>query len=401
VTDTNDYLRKNGPEKTRTWIEARALKPDLKVVNGSASPLPPKTTLECIRASDVVMEAIEWIWADRFGYGKLGLLGGLPDMGKGLIAAFIIACVTKGTKYPCDEGAPPRTGSVIYLSAEDAPGDTICPRLAAAGADLTKVHIVKCTRVAGGKNKTFSLITDLDALKDLIERLGDAAMIVIDPVASYVGGSKLNKHMASDVRTFLTPVTDMAADKHIFILGVVHFNKKTDVNSAMLRISDSLAYVAAARHVYVVVNDPEVDGQRIFVKAKNNLSPDSKALSYITQAVKVGHDEKLHKDIWAPRVVWGSQHVKVTANEAMANESAGGHNKHAKKGAHDFLLERLANGPVKVAELREDCKANDIAWRTAERVKTDLKIASRKDKTKLDGEWFWELPPKAAIPGWE
>ena len=88
--------------------------------------------------------------------------------------------------------------------------------------------------------------------------------------------------------------------------------------------------------------------------------------------------------------------VKVTANEAMANESAGGHNKHAKKGAHDFLLERLANGPVKVAELREDCKANDIAWRTAERVKTDLKIASRKDKTKLDGEWFWEMPPKAA-----
>ena len=137
------------------------------------------------------------------------------------------------------------------------------------------------------------------------------------------------------------------------------------------------------------------------MKAKNNLSPDSKALSYITQAVKVGHDKKLNKDIWAPRVVWGAQHVKVTANEAMANESAGGHNKHAKKGARDFLLERLANGPVKVTELREDCKANDIAWRTAERVKLDLKIASRKDKTKLDGEWFWELPPKAAIPGWE
>ena len=62
----------------------------------------------------------------------------------------------------------------------------------------------------------------------------------------------------------------MAAEKHIFVLGVVHFNKKADVASAMLRISDSLAYVAAARHVYVGVNDPEIEGQRLFVKAKND-----------------------------------------------------------------------------------------------------------------------------------
>ena len=39
--------------------------------------------------------------------------------------------------------------------------------------------------------------------------------------------------------------------------GIMHFNKKADVSNAMLRIADSLAYVAAARHVYVVVDDAE------------------------------------------------------------------------------------------------------------------------------------------------
>jgi len=41
------------------------------------------------------------------------------------------------------------------------------------------------------------------------------------------------------------------------VLGVLHFNKKAEVTNAMLRISDSLAFAATARHCYVVVDDPE------------------------------------------------------------------------------------------------------------------------------------------------
>ncbi len=196
---------------------------------------------------------------------------------------------------------------MLYLSAEDDIEDTIIPRLKAAGADLTRIEIIKCVRKEG-KDKSFSLVTDLDELQAKIDTHGDVEAIFIDPVASYTGGGKVNNHMNSEVRSFLTPLTDMAAEKHIFVLGVVHFNKKADVTSAMLRISDSLAYVAAARHVYVVVNDPEVEGQRLFVKAKNNLSTDNKALSYFTQAKKVGFDAKLQKEIWAPYVVWGTEH---------------------------------------------------------------------------------------------
>jgi hypothetical protein len=92
-------------------------------------------------------------------------------------------------------------------------------------------------------------------------------LMIIDPMSAYVGVGKVNTSMTTDVRGFLTPLTDLATEKHVAIIGIMHFNKKADVTNAMLRIADSLAYVAAARHVYVVVDDSEVDGRRLFVSS--------------------------------------------------------------------------------------------------------------------------------------
>jgi hypothetical protein len=122
---------------------------------------------------------------------------------------------------------------------------------------------------------------------------------------------KVNSHMSADVRGFLAPLVNLAAEKRVAIVGIMHFNKKSDVTNAMLRIADSLAYVAAARHVYFVVDDGEVENRRLFVKAKNNLSADNKVLSYFTSAKMVGADEKTGKEIWAPYVQWGTEYVKV------------------------------------------------------------------------------------------
>jgi hypothetical protein len=61
----------------------------------------------------------------------------------------------------------------------------------------------------------------------------------------------------------------------VAIIGVMHFNKKMDVTNALLRISDSLAFGAVARHVYGVIDDSE-NGRKLFVRAKNNVSARSK-----------------------------------------------------------------------------------------------------------------------------
>jgi hypothetical protein len=118
--------------------------------------------------------------------------------------------------------------------------------------------------------------------------VSNVTLAIIDPMTAYIGTGKINVHMAADVRGFLAPLVDLAAEKKIAMIGIMHFNKKNDVTNAMLRIADSLAYVAAARHVYFVVDDAEVENRRLSVKAKNNLSADNRALSYTTEAKLVG-----------------------------------------------------------------------------------------------------------------
>jgi hypothetical protein len=44
----------------------------------------------------------------RFALGKISLIAGLPDMGKGQIAAFLAAAVTAALDLPCDEGTAPQ-----------------------------------------------------------------------------------------------------------------------------------------------------------------------------------------------------------------------------------------------------------------------------------------------------
>jgi hypothetical protein len=337
--------------------------------------------LDTTTAADLGMEGIEWLWPGRFARGKIGLIAGLPDYGKGQIACFLAAAVTAGVKLPCDEGSTPR-GNVIWFNAEDGARDTLNPRLAAAGADRGRVHVVNASK----DGKMFSLATDLGRLREAIKRIGDVVLVIIDPISAYLGVGKVDGRSATDVRGVLTPLKDLAEEFHVLVLGIAHFNKKDDVKSALLRVSDSIAYVAAARHVYAVVDNPEDKNSKLFVKAKNNLARDTHALQYCMGEKTVGRDERLNVDIVAPFAIWYPQHVAITANEAM--ESAGG--KTAKREAKEFLNKRLAAGPVESDILIEEAKQEDISEKTLRRAKKDLGVKVYKDN-KDHGKWFWSL----------
>src|SRR5262245_55840082 len=68
--------------------------------------------------ADLEMCGIDWLWPSRFAKGKFGLIAGLPDMGKGQIAAFIAAAVTAALELPCDEGSAAQS-NIIWFNAED------------------------------------------------------------------------------------------------------------------------------------------------------------------------------------------------------------------------------------------------------------------------------------------
>jgi putative DNA primase/helicase len=355
----------------------------------TATKPPPDDGLVIVSAADVEMGDLDWLWPGRFARGKFGLIAGMPDMGKGQIAAFLAAAVTATVALPCGEGCAPQ-GNVIWFNAEDGNSDTTKPRLIAAGADPNRIHFVNSARV-GGKDKTFSLVTDLQLLRKAVERIGDVVLVIIDPVGSYLGVGKVDGRQGTDVRGVLTPLKDVAEALHIAVIGIAHFNKKDDIKSALLRVSDSIAWVAAARHVYAVLDDPEDKNSKLFVKAKNNLAPDKKVLRYGMSVQTVGHDEKLGLDIDAPYIVWHPQYVEITANEAM---EAGGGGHTAKREAKEFLLERLEAGPVNSDDIVEEAKQEGIAKRTLDCAKKDLGIKSRKEHGRADAPWVWELLPK-------
>jgi putative DNA primase/helicase len=324
------------------------------------------------KASSYKMTTIKWLWRDRFAIGKLGIIAGLPDEGKGQTLAFIAAQVTNGGEWPMNEGRSP-LGSVVIFSDEDDPNDTSVPRFAAADADLDRIHIIKMVRDDKNGSRMFSLVSDIEALRRKIIEIGDVRLVLIDPISAYLGVGKVDSFRGTDVRAVLTPLTMLAVDTKAAVIGVMHFNKKTDVTNALLRISDSLAFGAVARHVYGVIDDAE-NKRKLFVRAKNNVAAKSKnqTLSYRFGVRTVGTDEATGATIEAPYILWESEYVDVTAVEAM-QAAAESKSPAAKNEAMKFLGDMLATGPVLKTEIEETAKANGISERTLFRAKRDLR----------------------------
>lgn len=201
------------------------------------------------RASDLKPERLVWVWPGRIPEGKLVLLGGPPGLGKSQLTAFISAVVSNGGTWPCGEGST-LPGDVIFMSAEDGIRDTIVPRLMAAGADTSRVHIVAAaTKPDGTGRKTFSLKTDVDLLEAKAKEIGSVRLIIVDPISAYMGGADGNGNV--ETREVLEPLAEMADRLRIAVVAVTHLNKGgAGGQSALNRFAGSIAFVAAARAAF-------------------------------------------------------------------------------------------------------------------------------------------------------
>jgi putative DNA primase/helicase len=357
--------------------------------DAEAAPSITDTALESVCAATIVMAAVDWLWPDRFALGKLGLLVGLPDEGKGQIFAYMAAQVTCGGDWPCDEGRAIK-GKVLMLGAEDDDSDTVVPRLVAAGADLTQIEIVHM--VCDTKKRMFSLVTDLELLRQKIKQVGDVKLVLIDPISAYLGVGKVDSFRTTDVRAVLAPLVDLAAELKVAIVGIMHFNKKVDVTNALLRISDSLAFGATARHVFAVVDDAE-NKRKLLVRGKNNLATHNiPALAYNFGVREVGTDPNTKKAITAPYILWYAKHVDVTATEAMQATRSPAARDEAKK----FLSDLLSAGPMPRKEIDDAAEGNGISERTLFRAKAELNVIARRIGGSK-GSWSWQLPDQRSL----
>ena len=406
ATDAHDSLKSGGKaggfpklrdnfdekvaEKVAEWL---GYKPEASDKESTKRDVPaPGIGLELVSAASIKMAKVEWVWPNRIAVGKLTLFAGMPDQGKSQLLCDITGRITRtlGDKsFPCGEGIAP-TGNVIMFSAEDDPADTLIPRLLAAGADLSRVTFVSMIKTDKGR-RMFDLAADLAHLRTAVEATGNVTMVCFDPLNAYFGHGRIDTFRGSDVRAVLGPLSDLAMDTGVAVVGLLHFNKKTDVTNVMLRISDSLAFVAAARAVYAVIPDDE-NQRKLIVRGKNNLAPAAKdkTLAY-NITVSTVNDPDSDVTVMAPHIHWQPKHVEVTATEAMA-AAADDRSPAQVESAMAFLADLLSEGAVENGEVDEAAEVERIAMRTLRRAADKLGVEKRKQKGVMAGKWYWRLP---------
>src|SRR5262249_36527587 len=107
--------------------------------------------------------------------------------------------------------------------------------------------------------------------------VGDVALVVIDPITSYMG-SKIDSHRVTDVRAVLEPLAAWAEEHKVAVLGITHPPKNAPAK-AIHALVGSIAYVAAARVVFLAIEEPGSE-RRLLLAVKNNLAPPAPGLGY-------------------------------------------------------------------------------------------------------------------------
>lgn len=213
-----------------------------------------------VRSADLTrVRPVRWLWDHRLPLGYLCLLLGAEGVGKGTVAAWLIARLTKG-ELPGDlAGQPAR---VLILGDEDAFDSVWVPRLYAAGADLALVETIE------DDAEPFDLRGEA-RLRELI-RQNDYRLLFIDALLDVLGAD-VDDWRSRDVRARLRPLRRLARELDVCALGSLHPNKGGRSSFRDL-VSGSHAFNASSRSSLLLAEHPDDEDRRVLVRGKGNLS---------------------------------------------------------------------------------------------------------------------------------
>lgn len=278
----------------------------------------------------VTARAVDWLWVGWIPKGYITIFAGETGAGKSTVLADISARVTTGAPWPGegeDSRRPP--GRVLWLGSEDSIEEMTVPRLMACNANLHNVIEIQGVNQGGSRN-TFSMQDDLEAvgiwLANAKEEGLPFAMLVIDPVTSYLPGQRLRRvdlNDAGHLRSILEPWMVLAQRHNIAIVCVTHFAKDTTRNM-LHRVLGSAAFAQTCRSLCAVIEPPATEDyepdpfERALIQVKVNL-PDHPggAWKFATEKIEVGKDERSGKPIAATRPDWHELDNALNAKTAI------------------------------------------------------------------------------------
>jgi hypothetical protein len=322
--------------------------------------------------SGIESSLMDWLWPGWFALGKLALLDGDPGMGKSLVALDLCARLSAGQPFPDgSNGLGP--GCSIVLNGEDGGEDTIKPRLAALGADLDRVFVLR-PRCETGSPLFFP--TGLDQLSSAVKKVS-AKLVVIDPIMAFLDPSIASSSDQS-IRRVLLPLARLAGFHRCVILLIRHLNK-TYRSCAMYRGGGSIGLIGACRSACLVTADPADAKRRVLAQIKNNLAPRQASVGYELVARVQG----LPVVSWLGPKPW-------TADELLARQLP--IRVTPRDRARDFLSAFLKAGPRTSRDIWTAALAQRLTDGTLRRAKTELEICSRRVWAAGRRVSYWMLP---------
>lgn len=284
----------------------------------------------------VAMHAIEWLWTGWIPKGYVTLCAGETGAAKSTVFADIAARVTTGAPWPGEFDCPNawrRPERVLWLGSEDSIEEMTVPRLRACGANLDNVVEIQCA-MQDGKRNTFSLQDDIEGVGQWLTYARDVeqrpfAMLVIDPVTSYLPGERLRRvdlNDAGQLRTVLEPWLRLADEHHVAIICVTHFAKDT-ARSMLHRVVGSAAFAQTCRSLIAVMDRQPTDDyepephEKLMMQIKTNLPEQTGgAWRFHTERVEVGIDHRNGKSVFATKPIWDELDSGLTPSTAMGRQ---------------------------------------------------------------------------------
>jgi len=313
--------------------------------------------------SDVKAEPLRWLWYPYIAIGKITLLQGDPGDGKSTMMMNFIAELSKGGATP-DGVAFGRPRKIIYQCSEDKAGDTIKPRLEAAGADCRNIAFIN-EEVHEG------LTLDDERIRNAIIEC-TPQLVVIDPIQSYLENDS-DMQIAVRARKIMRRIGMWASTYNCAIVLIGHLSKK-EGGKEIYRGLGSIDLAASVRSVLHVERDSKDNDIRIVHQIKNNLAETGKDL-YFEIRPSTGF-----------RWLQSAEHAVAPTETVEPAETFIPKSKHEL--AAMLIKKALANGPMESMEIKKLMVEYRIGDKTMNEVKAELGI---KPYRKMRS-WYWVLP---------
>jgi hypothetical protein len=322
-----------------------------------------------------------WAWSynerGRIQLGTLTLFAGRPGAGKSTAARWFAAQATLGHLDGCWHNQPQH---IAYIAAEESARYTIGPGLAAAGAEMSRIHFPAVYH-DGHAAQLLSLLDETELTDYLI--INRIKVVIVDPLMSTITASAdINKN--NEVRAQIQPWARIADIINGIVIGVAHL-RKSGTGDVVAAVTGSSAFGELARAVFGFAKNHEND-TRVMSQHKNSTGYEDLSLTYQIESKTVLVSTGETAEVGTFTITGESD---ITVEDILSDPtSASGANLECLRWLEDYLTQEGAS-PSKDVKA-EAHKAIGVSPSSVDR-------AAKKLKVKIESHGFprrtyWSMP---------